>query len=228
MVLLVVRVRGLLLLLASVSHESESLFRRESPTWSCPAPGAEERCGPVGAPLPGLPSRGAPPLVLFSPRNACADPSSDPPGGHPFLGNQMFPARRKDQRAATTSPRGGPGSPGPPRTHPGQCPHTARTSPVPVRAGTVRSRPSPVPPCCLGRWGGAAPPPCSRPHPLKEQEGEVGNTTALLRKRKGSRRKGGTGIRRDPGTRPAPRRPGSEVPPRPPPDLPANDTPPHP
>jgi hypothetical protein len=52
--------------------------------------------------------------------------------------------------------------------------------------------------------------------PLKEKEGEVGNTTALLRKRKGSRRKGGTGIWGEPRTPPAPRRPGSEVSPDPP------------
>src|SRR5438309_855715 len=75
---------------------------------------------------------------------------------------------------------------GPARTHPGYCPHTRQTSPVPVCTGNVRGRPDPAP-LLPGAMGGAAPPPCSRPHPLKEQEGEVGNTTALLCKQKGSR-----------------------------------------
>jgi hypothetical protein len=64
--------------------------------------------------------------------------------------------------------------------------------------------------------------------PLKEKEGEVGNTTALLRKRKGSRRKGGTGIWGNPGPPRHPESPVPRSPQTPPPDLPANGTPPHP
>src|SRR5690349_3254080 len=63
----------------------------------------------------------------------------------------------------------------------------------------------------------AAPPPCSRPHPLKEQEGEVGNTTALLCERKSSRGRvidNHWGETRNPPERP--KRPGSRFPPRPP------------
>jgi hypothetical protein len=108
-----------------------------------------------------------------------------------------------------------------PATRPVQRPHKPRarvcgrcTGPVPARS-----------PCCLRGCAGAAPPPCSRPHPLKEQEGEVGNTPALLREQKGSRRKVVQASGGNPGTPPStPSGPVPMFPPDPPPDLPANDT----
>ena len=42
-------------------------------------------------------------------------------------------------------------------------------------------------PSCLRGCARSAPPPCSRPHPLIGQQGEVGNTTALLHEQTGRR-----------------------------------------
>jgi hypothetical protein len=100
-----------------------------------------------------------------------------------------------------------------------QRPYTARTRQCPRMWALCGAVPAPHP-RCLGRYGGAAPPPCSRPHPRKEPEGEVGDTTVLLCKQKGSRGRVIENHWGKPGTPPS--TPSGPVPGFPPDPLPAS------